>query len=1566
MTTTKPLDQTLADGRILRLTPAGKPGVFVCEILLNGAAVWSDQPVDLNKETHRKKIQAQGVPPDLLMGLRAEAAKVRTAPATSMAPAAISYRGMKSPASTARQVESATPLDALDTLLAMDPAALPDEAFIFWDESLELRAVDVDWHGGCPTPAPSAVERFMLSARPTPCRYWLTHGGGARLVYVASGGYSADDLAACAAAHLLELAPGCTVEIKCDTRHPASLRDGKAAGKVCKALADTHLGVINRFAARGCSDGDRDKWLEDQGLELGQVYAHHACPIDASHVSQHETPVFVGEKGLYCASCASRLGDGFRNYGRLTGASPVEKANPIFDAARTFVHWEQAAYYFQALAGDIPVRLHRPIYSSLLRYLHADEPAPGRVERCFAPFPWVRGDGHWLNSDTLKPRSPSLKEHNLNGLPWCLRWEAGEDGRSLKPDASRVAQLEGNGTCPGLLPVAPVRGVPVYGVHNALGQSRERVLVTPTETHRQARYVPRRDRLPLKDAEAFLANTFPGINLDYLKLCHIARGCAEYGDGLLPIIYAHGPSGAAKTTTGLVEATMAGDPADDIGTIRMDGIGEAIGKAASTSGHIFINEFSKLNAASRGLGVNAVLQLGRRHTFRQPYVGVISVENRCYVLLTDKDLPYELRSNEQFGRRVVYVPLRTPVPDWLKGGVTAQAWLEAEGAQKAADSLHSWIVDEYFPRGAIPHFPTLAAKVGFTTLDAYFLASEEGEQRSNLARSLFREVLLCPIPTYSDAWGRGWVAVELGLETKMTDLVRQLCSLRAEEPTLESLAESLEPVAGRWHTLLDLRCPARLEIKKHGNKSFIRFRSDDSTRQGYLTNAELLKTPATPADSGRTPAASEVSTTTKDSTNNDKLRQISTGTTFLEEKNILKTVDSGKMVTPENLPEFTESAQVMHLDFETRSRADLKRTGAWRYSADPSTGVMCLVARLGTTWLEKVWLGEGPYEMPAEIAAALPNLTVAAHNVSFEQAIWKNVLKWPEPGRGWFCTMALAATKGLPLGLDNVAAVLGLPGKEDAGYKIMLHSCKPDRRGEFPHLTAEEAAKLVSYCRHDLELEISLAETHGHQLPGFEPAVFAAHTAVNARGIMVDRDLCAASLRMVAALAGEAGERAEAATNGTIKVSDLTRVKFLKDWLAERKYPVKKLDDPTCSRLLRKDDLPADVRAVLEARAKVSRSSVSKMAAMIDAACEDGRVRGGFMYHGAIHGRWTGKLFQPQNMPRCPEGVDPQRAVDAILSGDIEAVRAVGNGDVEEALVAAIRPAIIAAPGKSLVIVDLSAIEARGVSWLSSDETHLEQFRANDRGVGKDPYCHMADKLFGRPITKADKKERNAGKEPVLGGGYGLGGARMDERCKDKGIDLPALGLTGQMVVDAYRAEYAATCAKKTGYWAQLEDAAKKCLKTRKETSAGRCSFRLLGNVMQLVLPNERVICLNNPRLEDEEVTWTGGTFTAKVFYFDDLSTGEAKPSKIWGGTFLEYFCSGMCRDLVALAMVECEAQGDLPVILHCHDEIVLEVEDAKAEAALARLIAIMTKVWPWCAGFPIAAEGHIAKRYLK
>ena len=53
-------------------------------------------------------------------------------------------------------------------------------------------------------------------------------------------------------------------------------------------------------------------------------------------------------------------------------------------------------------------------------------------------------------------------------------------------------------------------------------------------------------------------------------------------------------------------------------------------------------------------------------------------------------------------------------------------------------------------------------------------------------------------------------------------------------------------------------------------------------------------------------------------------------------------------------------------------------------------------------------------------------------------------------------------------------------------------------------------------------------------------------------------------------------------------------------------------------------------------------------------------------------------------------------------------------------------------------------------------------------------------------------------------------------------------------------------------------------------------------------------------------------------------------------------------------------------IVMHVHDEVVIEVETARAETALKEVIEIMSTAPEWAQEVPLAAEGIITKEYTK
>jgi hypothetical protein len=85
----------------------------------------------------------------------------------------------------------------------------------------------------------------------------------------------------------------------------------------------------------------------------------------------------------------------------------------------------------------------------------------------------------------------------------------------------------------------------------------------------------------------------------------------------------------------------------------------------------------------------------------------------------------------------------------------------------------------------------------------------------------------------------------------------------------------------------------------------------------------------------------------------------------------------------------------------------------------------------------------------------------------------------------------------------------------------------------------------------------------------------------------------------------------------------------------------------------------------------------------------------------------------------------------------------------------------------------------------------------------------------------------------------------------------------------------------------------------------------------------------------------------------------------LYGGKIAENAIQGMCRDLLADALVRLERAG-LPPVMHVHDEPVCEVPIEALDRARDTITAIMTTMPAWADGFPPKANVEWGFRYRK
>jgi hypothetical protein len=339
-----------------------------------------------------------------------------------------------------------------------------------------------------------------------------------------------------------------------------------------------------------------------------------------------------------------------------------------------------------------------------------------------------------------------------------------------------------------------------------------------------------------------------------------------------------------------------------------------------------------------------------------------------------------------------------------------------------------------------------------------------------------------------------------------------------------------------------------------------------------------------------------------------------------------------------------------HLDFETKSRSDLKKVGAYRYACDPSTRVLMFAIARGdeepVLWVNPEFdadLISNPRALTLlDEALADPEALLWAHNAEFERAVSRYRMKPdigrdPPPTERWRCTAALARKAGLRASLANVAEDLNLGQKKwGEGYQLIrLFSIPQKTTGEFTDPLTEPAkfARFGDYCLQDVRSE---REVH-QRLKPFELKTAALETflfdaRMNDRGLplnmaalrhadaMIDRVQArvTAEFQKLTGLNPTQRDKVKAYLEGLgLKLANM-QSKTTDDVISEHDE-----EDDGEDMLFEPGENPTDIALkALALYKQVSYAAVKKVKTMLACACPDGQARGMFLYHGAGTGRW--------------------------------------------------------------------------------------------------------------------------------------------------------------------------------------------------------------------------------------------------------------------------------------------------------------------------------------------------------
>jgi DNA polymerase len=130
-------------------------------------------------------------------------------------------------------------------------------------------------------------------------------------------------------------------------------------------------------------------------------------------------------------------------------------------------------------------------------------------------------------------------------------------------------------------------------------------------------------------------------------------------------------------------------------------------------------------------------------------------------------------------------------------------------------------------------------------------------------------------------------------------------------------------------------------------------------------------------------------------------------------------------------------------------------------------------------------------------------------------------------------------------------------------------------------------------------------------------------------------------------------------------------------------------------------------------------------------------------------------------------------------------------------------------------------------------------------------------------------------------------------------------------------------------------------------------------------LPSGRLLWYPQAHLRERQMTWetSGGRSVTKLgvsFYGRD-EQDKCSRQDGYGGRWVENAVSGLCRDLLANALLMLEAAG-YRIVLSVHDEVIAEVPDRYGDVQQFEQIMCQLPDWAW--GFPAKAEGWRGNRY--
>lgn len=643
------------------------------------------------------------------------------------------------------------------------------------------------------------------------------------------------------------------------------------------------------------------------------------------------------------------------------------------------------------------------------------------------------------------------------------------------------------------------------------------------------------------------------------------------------------------------------------------------------------------------------------------------------------------------------------------------------------------------------------------------------------------------------------------------------------------------------------------------------------------------------------------------------------------------------------------------IDIETYSSTSLMKAGVYKYvEASDFQILLCSYSLDGE---EPVCFDLYHHELPSWFSDMLfdDEILKTAWNAPFEMICLSKHEGRKMNLKQWECTMIKASMCGYSLSLDITSKAMELVEKKDpVGKALIKYFSEPcsgkriTRERNHPHHDPVKWAAFKAYNRMDVTVEQAIGKKLRYfRISEQEREYWMLDQQINERGVKIDRQLVENAIQINQYTEDRLVESAKQLTG----IANPRSTKQLLEWIREREPSVVNLQKQSIKEILPHIASP-QVKRLLKLRQELSKSSTKKYGPMLlCSGLTDHRARGLLQFYGANKtGRWSSRLIQIQNLVKNKlKDLDLARRLAKLgIVDDIELL----FGNVPDTMSQLCRTAFVAEDHCTLGVLDFAAIEARIIAWFAEETWRLKVFA----GDGK-IYEASGAKMFKVPIEEVKGDLRFKAKTAELALGF-QGGVGAIVRMEEQGLKTGIAPEERQDIVNIWRAEN----PNIVKLWYACDNAAVQAVDNPGQViKTHKLEFFVKHATLWIKLPSGRYLAYVKPHLKEGRF---GGRMQVN-YWGVDQETKKWSHQSTYGGKIVENVVQGTARDVLAWNIRKLEAEG-FPIVIHVHDEVVVEIDKEERKQKLAQAGKIMSQNIPWALGLPIRQASYSTDYYKK